>query len=137
MFTPAGLYVERSHVPVCWVSPSLFLASHPINIPFHCQNCRSLDDKLYGPPSFEDLVKLDSVETENSLGKDNTMNKKHGHREDFGVVKENMFSLTVALATRKGIIGDKSWEGELRSDFEYPECQTTSLGFYVVGNRSP
>lgn len=33
-----------------------------------------------------------------------------------------MFSWIVVLGMGKRIIGDKSWEGELRLDFEYFEC---------------
>lgn len=40
-----------------------------------------------------------------------------------------MFSLTVVLGTGKGIIADKVWEGELRSDFEYPDARPDTLDF--------
>lgn len=39
------------------------------------------------------------------------------------------------MGMRKGVIRDKGWEGELRSDFEYPEAGHY-LGFYVVGTGS-
>lgn len=64
------------------------------------------------------------------------MSKNRGQQEDFDVLRKNMFSWTVALGMGKRIIGDKSWEGELRSDFEYPECQARYLAFYVVSNGS-
>ena len=83
-----GLYLDQSHVTVGWGEPQFIPGipvSHPINIPFHCQTCPRLGDKVYGPPSFKDQVKLESVEMETSLGKDNTMNKEHELQEDFGV----------------------------------------------------
>lgn len=40
-----------------------------------------------------------------------------------------MFSLTVVLGTGKRIIADKVWEGELRSDFEYPDARPDTLDF--------
>lgn len=52
------------------------VVSHSTNIPLHFQIIPVwMVSYIYSPSSFEDWVKLDFVEMENSVGKDSTMNK--------------------------------------------------------------
>lgn len=81
---------EWPHVPVGLAESQLLLVSQgPILLTPTFTVKTDIDDTLYGPPSFEDQVKLD----QESLGKNTMRTKEHGQREDLSMLRKNMSSL--------------------------------------------